>query len=115
MELEFEEKYPKIRLTATTSISVGHCEYCSTEYFKCVDCLDINLMWEGYYDDHVYCEGCGLKYLINREFDNEHLESTEFIIPKKYHICSICGTELEEGTIGNNCEDCKESYANPVE
>lgn len=62
--LPFEEVTPVKRVGITTTLQIGYCNHCSTQYLKCQNCGDIKQVEDDYdYDieNTVICS-CGIKY-----------------------------------------------------
>ena len=96
--------------TTPTSIEVGHCDWCNTEHFKCVNCGAINAVWQDEYNKRKECEGCGLNYFIKVTFDRKGFEQEEvYIIPKDTETCQKCGEEFNKEDITENiCYNCED-------
>lgn len=96
-----------------SSIEVGHCDWCNTEHFKCVNCGSINAVWQDEYNKRKECEGCGLNYIIKVTFDRKGIEEEEvYIIPKDTETCQKCGEEFDEEDITENlCYNCEAEYS----
>lgn len=94
------------------TIEVGHCDWCNTEHFICINCGTINPVWDGEYNERKECEGCGLNYFIKRTHDGDGIEEIEYTIPKDTVTCQKCGQEFdEEDIIENICVDCEVEYS----
>jgi hypothetical protein len=93
-----------------STITAGECEYCSTEYFICVDCCEMNTVHEFDYDEPIECVGCGLGYVIRCDYDRDGI-----IVSKAYSIsselfkcekcCNVFSKDLMNGSLCLNCED----------
>lgn len=96
-----------------TTIEVGHCDWCNSEHFKCINCQTVNAIWDGEHSERKECEGCGLNYVINKAYDSNAVdEEVEYTVPKDTVTCQKCGEEFDEGDILENiCFTCEEEYA----
>src|SRR5690606_14298906 len=96
-----------------TSIEVGHCDWCNTEHFKCVNCGTLNAVWQEEYNEKKECEGCGLNYIIKVTYDRKGFEEeVVYIIPKDTETCQKCGEEFDnEDMIENLCYSCEDEYS----
>lgn len=113
IEFSFSKDLPKSKKAGIySSIEIGNCDWCSSEHFKCVDCGDINAVWEGEYNKKKECEGCGLEYLISREYSRDGMEEIEYLIPKSTQTCEKCGDEFDKDeVIENICINCENEYS----
>jgi hypothetical protein len=108
---EFVKKEEKAQVIYDT-IRVGTCDYCGTEHFICVECGTNNMIYDQEYGEKKSCEGCGLIYLIENEYDRKGmLESTTYTLPKGLKTCRICGEEYEENDLlfDEICGECEKN------
>jgi ferritin len=93
-------------------IQVGHCSWCNTEHFICVNCGSLNAVWDTEYSKRKECEGCELAYLVDLANDHDHIGEPEYRILKDTETCEKCGNEFENDGSGSNiCENCEDEYA----
>lgn len=112
-EFEFAENLPKTKPKKYfDKIEVGHCNWCNTEHFICVNCGNVNAVWNNEYNERKECDSCGLPYLIDTSNDNDDVGEPQYRILKDTQTCEKCGNEFEDDGSGNNiCEKCEDEYA----
>lgn len=113
LEFGFAKDMPRtpVRLRYE-KIEIGHCSWCSTEYFKCVECGELNEVLPIDYNKRIECHGCGLHYFIDHFMDTDYLEEKTYKILSPKEICQKCGEEFEPDGSGTNiCTKCEEEYS----
>ena len=105
---EIDKKYKSPK-----TIEVGHCDWCGTEHFICVDCGSLNSVLQSDYKEDIVCNDCGLTYYIKVIKDRKGtIENKVYVIPKKLVTCDKCGLEFEENQmIENLCIECENEYS----
>jgi len=112
LEFGFSKNLPKSKFVKKiNNIEIGHCEWCNTLHFRCIECGTINAIWEDEYNKIKECEGCGLEYqtVLDKDPHNHH-EVESFVLPKKTDNCIICGDEYEIKDLKDKiCRFCKKN------
>ncbi|MEY3499389.1 MAG: hypothetical protein RL308_1058 [Bacteroidota bacterium] len=106
-EFEFSSKLPRSK--SNLKIPVGHCDWCNSEHFECVECSTINAILDDEYNEVKQCLGCGLKYYVEY---NLKTQNSNYKILKNTITCQKCGNEFdEENIIENICIGCEKIYS----
>ena len=114
-EFEFFRELPKTPPEKYfKEIEVGHCEWCNTEHFKCVNCGTINAVIDQEFNKRKDCEDCGTPYFIERTYDRKGVDVGHlYKILKDTKTCLKCGFEFEnDGSKSDICERCEEKPVN---
>lgn len=111
--LPFEELSPIKRDSLTTTLQVGYCNHCSTQYIKCQCCGDIIKVEDDYdypIDNTLICS-CGLKYRWETYYDKETGDEVYWkILDDRTEVCEGCGEEFIDKMGTAMCLKCVKEY-----
>jgi len=113
--LPFDEVISIKRTEVTTTLQVGYCNHCSTQYIKCQYCGDIRIIEHDYdYDiENTLICSCGIKYRWESFFTKDAGEETFWkILDNRTTICQCCGDEFIDKTETETCSKCEDEYNN---
>jgi hypothetical protein len=101
------EEHPSKPKIFCYNIETGRCSWCNSEHFKCAECGSVNALWEGDYNERKECEGCGLPYLIDQEYDRDGDDRTSYKILSDATACGDCGDLFMPRWGEEHCHKCE--------
>ena len=108
--LPFEEITPVKRVNVTTTLQIGYCNHCSTQYMKCQCCEDIKKVVDdyGYPVENTLICSCGLKYRWETYYDKETGDEVFWkILDERTEVCLYCGEEFINKMGTSMCLKCE--------